>query len=294
MSHESKKSKNSTIEEITVDSWEEFEEKIKDDYQKCEELKQELESKKQHGNISNLLFRGQRIACWTLETTLDRYLRENNVSKKEYSWKDYWEILKRILPDIVSKTPYRYELPNEFDYPNHHPTTPSSPQDYEFMIHLRHMGFPSPLLDWTQSHYIAAFFAFQNVSDCPNVAIFSFLEFAGKGKTSPTGPFYLWSIGHHGEGHHPRHRQQQAEYTHCFKKENNSDERIYWSYEEAEFGTEQNILKKYIIPSTVRKKVLEILDNKDINYSTLFGNEESLMNMLAHREIGNCPWLTKK
>jgi hypothetical protein len=33
---------------------------------------------------------------------------------------------------------------------------------YEYMAYLRHHGFPSPLLDWTRSPYIAAYFAFSN------------------------------------------------------------------------------------------------------------------------------------
>jgi hypothetical protein len=31
---------------------------------------------------------------------------------------------------------------------------------YEYLAHLRHRGFPSPLLDWTRSLYVAAYFAF--------------------------------------------------------------------------------------------------------------------------------------
>src|SRR5579871_975887 len=34
---------------------------------------------------------------------------------------------------------------------------------YDYMAYLRHHGFPSPLLDWTRSPYVAAFFAFRDL-----------------------------------------------------------------------------------------------------------------------------------
>lgn len=48
----------------------------------------------------------------------------------------------------------------------------------EFLAFLQHNGFPTPLLDWTSSPYIAAYFAFESVNHFApqqeNVAIFSF------------------------------------------------------------------------------------------------------------------------
>ena len=61
--------------------------------------------------------------------------------------------------------------------------------------------------------------------------------------------------------------------------------KIYFSHEAVQFQREQDILKKYIIPASERKKVMGKLDLMNINSFTLFGGDENLMNTLAYREI---------
>ncbi len=282
MSHESNKGENSTIEEITLERWEEFEEAIEKDYNTITQLKNS-----NLVDVSNLLFRGQANKSWRLETTLERYVREKNVTKRDFSWFDYWRILKSIKPTIYSLAEYKPEFEN-FDIG----PLSTDPPCYEFMIYIRHHGFPSPLLDWTRSPYVAAYFAFNDSKKDEDVAIYSYLENGGKMKTtSPTVP-QIKGLGPYAETH-KRHYQQQCEYTICFTEAypfmppKPNDDKIYACHEGVQFGDLQDFLKKYIIPSTEKKKVLRKLDLMNINAFSLFGNEESLMDTLAYREIEN-------
>jgi hypothetical protein len=59
--------------------------------------------------------------------------------------------------------------------------------------------------------------------------------------------------------------------------------RAYHPHDSANFGYDYNLCKKYILPSSERTKVLNKLDQMNINAFSLFGNEEGLMDMLAWR-----------
>jgi len=248
-------------------SWEQFEEEIEKEQQLTVKLELDHPQRK-----FPPLFRGQNKASYFLETSLERY-------KKELPWERYHNILRSVEPAILSLTSSQFKLedfPGQFE-------GPQAPPGYAFMIYLRHHGFPSPLLDWTISPYVAAFFAFHKAGKEGNVAIFCYRDSVGHGRTDMLSQPHIYTLGSHAHTH-KRHYQQQCEYTICLK-EPSKNNRIYCPYEDVRFGDEQDVLTKHIIPSRERKKVMAKLDLMNINAYTLFGSEDSLVDMLAYREI---------
>ncbi len=109
----------------------------------------------------SFMFRGQSDATWKLQTTFHRFVIGTNITMSSY--------VDEILPQVHRYVSGHY---NEiFNLENR--------QEFgAFMALLQHHGFPTPLLDWTLSPYIAAYFAFRNeptkILSADHVKIYAF------------------------------------------------------------------------------------------------------------------------
>lgn len=264
------------MKEKRLDCWEDFETEVSTIFSDLEKKRKESEH-----YFSTPLFRGHAKESWELKTTLERY------SNRNYSIIDYDKILHSVEPAVTSFTSKSWNLDSNEKIPEQFPFWP--PPNYQFMVYLRHYGFPSPLLDWSSSPYVAAFFAFQARPETEdnNIAIYSYVEYYGDCKGQISDQIYITGLGPcvHTD---KRHFIQQCEYTICTKHDGGNY--YYFNHEKAfqtrdEDTTEQDILIKYLIPRSERPKVLSKLNFTNINGHSLFGTEESLMETLAYQEI---------
>jgi hypothetical protein len=263
---------------VDLDCWESFEKHVASIFVTWQKLKDE----KKYNQWSTPRFRGHSDADWKLETTLERF------TKKSVDTEHYFKTLRDIRPSVISVTGKNWDIPEKFEGGR----LPAS--GYEFMIYLRHHGFPSPLLDWTRSPYVAAFFAIrsQEKPKSDKVAIYSYVErfehpegFNGEAPTiHGLGPYAVT---------HKRHYTQQCEYSICQKRTHGRY--VYSSHETIDFADKSSDLgpvTKYTLPVSDREKVLKQLQRMNVTAFSLFGSEESLMETLAYQEIETNPLMS--
>jgi len=229
--------------------------------------------------IPRLLFRGHSNARWKLHTTLERHTSKVN------TWREYLRLAALARHPIESLTGKRWQSPFDDDVEGFcqgkNPLRP--PPAYSYLIYLRHHGFPSPLLDWSLSPYVAAYFAFAPAGR-QRRAIYAFLSETGSGREGMRSKAEIDTFGDTVTSH-ARHVLQQCQYSACYRF--TDEERVIADHEEvfARGHPQQDLLWKFTLPASERIPALRKLDAYNLNAFSLFQSDDSLLETMALRSI---------
>jgi FRG domain len=237
-------------------------------------------------SLSPMLFRGQANSNWDLETTLERSGHDEYVAS-------YYHLMLRIKTEVEIVTGTKWDQHPSVteidslcrDYDAFSRALSNLPH-YAYMAYLRHHGFPCPLLDWSRSPFVAAYFAFrEDVESDENVAIYSYADRTTSMKTSSSNNSQIHRLGPYVAAH-KRHFSQQSEYTVCVEYLRDG-----WTFmphtsvfNSSPEGSSQDVLNKFVLSARERPKVLEELNDYNLNAYSLFGSVEGLMESLSNRE----------
>lgn len=246
-----------------------------------EEAQVIVESIKTKHSTQRILFRGQSNQVWKLQSTLERK------TSREFDVFSYLKLALRARNEIEAFTGKRWEIPSLEDLTKNFA---EKAQDigvyfpaYDYLAYLRQHGFPSPLLDWSESPNIAAYFAFSECTDA-DPAIYCYVERPNGYKfgdlidpaISVLGPYVTAD---------KRHFSQRAWYTVSTRFGLVRERHIFSSHEDV-FDQEhdgQDELIKIVVPQTEKLKVLKSLYDFNINHYTLFLSEDSLIRSLEFK-----------
>lgn len=272
------------MEEKTLKSWSEFKPTIDEIRKKYGFHEFPVENDQAQRFNNTILFRGQQNSNWKLETTLERK------TKDSFSVLHYLALVSRSVNELESYMGTKWNVP---DFPELVKEVKEKQSEfgpylpcYDYLVYLRHHGYPSPLLDWTESPYIAAYFALCEMSSEDRVAVYAYIETPAGSKSVGTdkatiglqGPFVSTD---------KRHFAQKAWYTVASRWSSNDSQHTFCSHHEVFNNPESNqdILIKITIPVSDRKLALKELNDYNINHFTLFQSEDSLIKALSMKDF---------
>lgn len=235
-----------------------------------------LKLKNEIGENRVILFRGQSNHEWEIRTSLERHGTEVIECEK------YYRIIDKYKPFINPIIATRYERKSTangypFDFKEYEEGSRELPE-MEYLAYLRHHGFPTPLIDFSISHFVALFFACNDFSQSNKtdgkVFLYSPPQLPLGGNNIPE----LVIIGRFLEAGN-RHFAQQSQYLIPIEFDS---EWKFITFKKAVVDT-SNIpkLRELVISKNIKSKLMKELRMMNVTRYTMYLNEDSLIQSLA-------------
>lgn len=210
-------------------------------------------------DYSHYVWRGQRDANWALESSLDRLLKSHHATPD---------------PSMAESHLHSFKLAARG---RRGPTPPEIKDENEWWALGQHHGLATPLLDWTESAFVALYFAFEKANkpksgkravwalagnlDDQNASIIEKHEMA-KSKGKP--PILDFVRPHQNEN------ARLVSQSGLFTKTPFGQTVEGWIGNTFKGETEKSPLLKLVIPDEGRIECLQTLNKMNINHITLF------------------------
>jgi len=199
------------------------------------------------------LFRGQGNASWSLQTSFDRAFREYPAAKR----KKIEKTLMDSFQEWLESDSFLHDA-----------------ADNEIVLRAiaQHYGLPTRLLDWSDSPYVAAFFAFNGHfrEVLSNSATGDYVAVYALDSSNRSVWDYETGVGivHPSSWKNPRAKRQFGWFTLARTPYTTLEEHI------AHFPGEESALQKIVLPVGLAREAIAHLDIMGISYETVFPDLE--------------------